>query len=86
MAAGFRKRDLHAPDKAVSNSVVPVSGAAVFRANEGQVAVFRGEPVALWGDTAGAAAGVRYRRVGGAHLCTATGALRGRHKIGYFLK
>ena len=49
MAAGFRKRDLHAPDKAVSNSVVPVSGAAVFRANEGQVTVFRGEPVTLWG-------------------------------------
>ena len=48
MAAGFRKRDLHAPDKAVSNSVVPVSGAAMFRANEGQVAVFRfrGELVA----------------------------------------
>ena len=47
MAAGFRKRDLHAPDKAVSNSVVPVSGAAVFRANEGQVAVLRGEKVTL---------------------------------------
>ena len=51
MAAGFRKRDLHAPDKAVSNSVVPVSGAAVFRANEGQVAVFRAESRSRSGGT-----------------------------------